>query len=73
MVRLLIRIYQKTISPDHSWLRHYFPGGFCKFTPSCSAYTHEAITKHGNIKGILMGIWRVIRCNPWSRGGIDLP
>ncbi|MBU0981513.1 membrane protein insertion efficiency factor YidD [Patescibacteria group bacterium] len=73
IAQLLIRFYQKTISPDHSWLRHRFPGGFCRFTPSCSAYSHTAIGRYGLIKGGLKGLWRIIRCNPWSKGGIDLP
>ncbi|MBT4384882.1 membrane protein insertion efficiency factor YidD [Candidatus Peregrinibacteria bacterium] len=71
--QLLIRLYQITISPDHSYLRHLFPGGFCRYTPSCSSYAHEAIGKHGLIKGIFMGAWRILRCNPWSKGGLDLP
>ncbi|OGJ46382.1 membrane protein insertion efficiency factor YidD [Candidatus Peregrinibacteria bacterium RIFCSPLOWO2_02_FULL_48_14] len=71
--QLLIRFYQVTISPDHSWFRHAFPGGFCRFTPSCSMYTHEAIGKYGVIRGIAKGIWRILRCNPWSKGGLDLP
>ncbi|MFA6023835.1 MAG: membrane protein insertion efficiency factor YidD [Candidatus Gracilibacteria bacterium] len=73
LLQLLIRLYQVTLSPDHSWLRHIFPGGFCRFTPSCSAYTHEAIGKYGAIRGSLKGLWRILRCNPWSKGGLDLP
>lgn len=73
LLQLLIRLYQKTISPDHSWLRHIFPGGFCRFTPTCSMYTHMAIGKYGAIRGTLKGIWRILRCNPWSKGGLDLP
>lgn len=71
--KLLIRIYQTLISPDHSWLRHIFPGGFCRFTPTCSMYTYMAIDKHGLILGSIKGAWRIMRCNPWSKGGIDLP
>lgn len=44
----------------------------CKFHPSCSEYAIEAITAHGPIKGGLKGIWRILRCNPWSRGGVDM-
>jgi len=69
----LIQIYQRTLSPDHSWLRHLFPGGFCRFAPTCSAYTHMAIGKYGFFKGSAMGFWRILRCNPWSKGGLDLP
>jgi putative membrane protein insertion efficiency factor len=60
---LLIRFYQLFISP-------IFPPS-CRFEPSCSQYTYEAIAKYGIIKGGLMGIWRVLRCNPFNRGGYD--
>lgn len=73
LAQALIRLYQKTLSPDHSWLRHRYPGGFCRYTPSCSDYTHSALGKYGLIKGSIKGLYRVIRCNPWSKGGIDLP
>ncbi|MFA7252932.1 MAG: membrane protein insertion efficiency factor YidD [Patescibacteria group bacterium] len=67
----LIGIYQKTLSPDHSWLRHRHPGGYCKFTPTCSEYAKEAILKKGVIYGMALSTWRVLRCNPWSKGGFD--
>lgn len=71
---LIVKIYQKTFSPDHSsWGKAMFPGGYCKFTPSCSSYMICAIEKHGAIKGALKGVWRVLRCNPFSHGGCDLP
>jgi putative membrane protein insertion efficiency factor len=60
---LLIRFYQLFISP-------IFPPS-CRFEPSCSQYTYEAIAKYGIIKGGWMGIWRVLRCNPFNRGGYD--
>ena len=70
----LIRLYQHTLSPDHSpWRKHVFPAGYCKFTPSCSQYGYEAIKNHGIIRGVLKSVWRVLRCNPWSRGGVDRP
>lgn len=72
-LQLLIRLYQVTLSPDHSWLRHAFPGGFCQFTPSCSIYAHEAIGKYGVLRGCLKSLWRILRCNPWSNGGRDNP
>lgn len=55
-----IRFYQKHLS------RHD-----CKFTPSCSEYTLEAIQKRGFIVGCALGAWRILRCNPWSKGGYD--
>ncbi|MFA5131578.1 MAG: membrane protein insertion efficiency factor YidD [Patescibacteria group bacterium] len=66
-----IKIYQKTISFDHGFLKVFYPHGFCRFYPSCSEYGAQAITKHGVIKGGLMASWRVLRCNPWNKGGND--
>lgn len=71
LILMLIRFYQKTISPDHGFI---FPGSTilrCRFYPSCSQYTHEAIDRYGVAKGILKSIWRILRCNPFSEGGID--
>lgn len=67
----LIRIYQKTISFDHGLMKVFYPHGFCRFTPTCSEYGAQAIEKYGIIKGGLMTGWRVLRCNPWSKGGFD--
>ncbi|MDD2998428.1 MAG: membrane protein insertion efficiency factor YidD [Candidatus Riflebacteria bacterium] len=59
----LIRLYQRFLSPTL--------GAACRFTPSCSHYTYEAIEKYGLIKGSLMGCWRICRCNPFCQGGFD--
>ncbi len=67
----LIRVYQKTISPDHGFISHYIPYGVCKYHPTCSEYGYQVIEKHGICKGVLLAGWRVLRCNPWSKGGID--
>ena len=70
-VLLLIRVYQKLFSFDHSfWAR---PDIFriCMFYPSCSEYAYQAINRFGLIKGGILGTWRVIRCNPFSHSGID--
>ncbi len=67
----LIKLYQKTISPDHGWLSHKHPGGFCRYQPTCSQYTYDAINKYGCLKGCALGCWRILRCNPWSKGGHD--
>jgi len=48
-------------------------GENCRFYPSCSEYTYQAIEKYGLIKGSWKGARRILRCYPWSRGGIDLP
>lgn len=67
----IIEIYQRTLSLDSGWFSSRFPGGYCKFTPHCSEYGKIAIQKHGVIKGGGLAVWRVMRCNPWSKGGID--
>ena len=67
-----VRVYQKTLSPDHSfWARSLNRPPYCKHIPSCSEYMIEAIEKKGAIRGLSKGTWRVLRCNPWSRGGYD--
>lgn len=71
IVLKLIRIYQKTLSFDHGIFKHQFPQGFCRFKPTCSEYGYEAIYKYGIIKGGLKTLWRIVRCNPWSKGGFD--
>lgn len=68
---LIIRLYQKTLSPDHGWFRVYYPQGYCRFYPSCSQYSIDAIQKYGLFVGPIKGLWRIIRCNPWSKGGVD--
>lgn len=70
---LAIRGYQKTLSFDHGIFRSMFPGGYCQFQPTCSDYAYEAIKKYGIIRGGFKGFWRVARCNPFSKGGLDLP
>ncbi len=69
----LIRLYQKTLSPDHGFLKALFPHGYCKYAPSCSEYTRLSIEKHGVFLGSAKGFWRIVRCNPCSRGGDDNP
>ena len=67
----MIRLYQKTLSFDHSWLRIFRPQGQCKFYPTCSEYTYQAIKKYGVIDGILKGLKRLLRCHPFGPGGYD--
>jgi len=59
----LIRFYKAAISP--------YMGDHCRFTPTCSAYAKEAIIKHGAFRGTGLAVWRVLRCNPFGRGGYD--
>ncbi|MEI6670850.1 MAG: membrane protein insertion efficiency factor YidD [Actinomycetes bacterium] len=61
-VKFLIIGYQKWISPA------FVPR--CKYYPSCSNYALTAITRFG-IRGVAMALWRLVRCNPWSYGGVD--
>lgn len=63
----LIRLYQKTISPDHGLWRR--PG--CIYRPTCSEYTYQAIEKYGVMKGSWLGAKRIGRCHPWAKGGWD--
>lgn len=67
----LIRTYQRTLSPDHGWFKHRYPTGYCRFHPTCSQYTYEAVDKYGTIKGVWLGMKRIVRCNPWNPGGND--
>lgn len=70
---LPIRIYQKTLSYDHGPMKVFYPYGFCQFYPSCSEYAVRAIEKYGVVRGAGKGVWRVLRCHPWSQGGVDKP
>lgn len=63
LFRGLILFYKKCISP-------LLPN-VCLYTPSCSTYMLQSIEKFGVIKGVPRGIWRLLRCNPWSKGGFD--
>lgn len=60
----LIRLYQLTVS-------RALPSGTCRFYPSCSHYCYQAIARHGLLKGTVMAAWRVLRCQPFSKGGYD--
>jgi putative membrane protein insertion efficiency factor len=61
-----IRLYQLLISP-------LLPANTCKFHPSCSEYAALAIRKHGVFRGLGLAVWRLLRCHPWSAGGVDYP
>ena len=69
----LIKLYQNTLSPDHGPLKNLFPHGYCRFYPTCSEYSYQVIKKQGLFIGLPKSIWRILRCNPWNKGGIDLP
>jgi putative membrane protein insertion efficiency factor len=60
---VLIRAYQRVLAPLF--------GQRCKYYPSCSEYAAQAITRFGILRGLVLGGWRLLRCNPWSHGGFD--
>lgn len=61
---LPIRVYQRLLSP--------VLGERCKYYPSCSEYAAQAIRRFGILRGLVLAGWRLLRCNPWSLGGVDL-
>jgi len=62
---VLIGFYQKFLSP--------LLGQNCRFYPSCSSYTVQAIEKYGALKGLQKGFYRILKCNPYNKGGVNLP
>jgi uncharacterized protein len=58
-----IRLYQRAISPA-------LPAR-CKYHPSCSEYAVQAVRRYGVLRGLVLAGWRLLRCNPWSHGGVD--
>lgn len=59
----IVRLYQRTLS-------RVLPPT-CRFVPSCSSYMIEAVRRHGPLRGVALGLWRILRCNPFCRGGYD--
>lgn len=60
---VILRVYRAVISPLY--------GDVCRYYPSCSAYALGAIQQHGVVKGVALGTWRIARCHPWAKGGVD--
>ena len=60
---MMVRLYQGSLAR--------FLGGQCRFHPSCSSYFIQALETRGALRGTLMGIWRILRCNPLAKGGYD--
>jgi len=72
IILFLIRFYQKTAFFHGAIARQLFlTDKVCRFSPTCSNYTYQAVEKYGAGKGLFLGLKRVIRCHPWSRGGSD--
>jgi uncharacterized protein len=65
VVALPIHAYRLVVSP--------LLGERCKYHPSCSRYALDALREFGVLRGLLLAGWRLLRCNPWSRGGVDYP
>ncbi|MBN2477954.1 membrane protein insertion efficiency factor YidD [Candidatus Micrarchaeota archaeon] len=63
LLLLLINIYKKGISP--------YTAPKCKYYPTCSEYAYQAIERYGAFKGTGKAVWRILRCNPFSKGGVD--
>jgi putative membrane protein insertion efficiency factor len=61
----VLRLYRAVVSPLY--------GEVCRYHPSCSRYAMEAVQQSGAVVGTALAAWRVLRCNPWSRGGVDDP
>ena len=59
----LVHAYRLLLSP--------LAPGRCKYHPSCSQYALDALSEHGFLRGLILVGWRLLRCNPWSRGGVD--
>jgi len=62
----MINFYQAAIAP-------YLGRGSCRFDPTCSQYAVDALREYGAIKGTILSIWRILRCNPWGGDGWDPP
>lgn len=66
-----IRFYQRWISLDQGFFGKVFNLKVCRFEPYCSEYSYQAIEKYGILKGSALGLYRILRCNPFSKGGYD--
>lgn len=71
MIMATLRFYQRSFSPDHGPLRKLYPGGYCKYHPTCSQYAIDAVDRFGITKGLWLASGRLLRCHPWAQGGID--
>ena len=60
----LVRVYRVVVSP-------FLPPNTCKYHPSCSQYALDALREYGFVRGTVLAGWRLLRCNPWSHGGVD--
>ena len=68
---ILIRLYQKTLSPDHGIVSYFFQTGACIYRPTCSQYAYDAVSIYGAARGLWLAGKRISRCHPWAEGGYD--
>jgi hypothetical protein len=68
-----MRLSSLVVAPIRGYQRLFSPvlGERCKYYPSCSRYAVQAIENYGILRGLVLAGWRVLRCNPWSHGGVD--
>jgi len=71
MIHLLFIVYRRILSADTGLVRFWFPFGCCRFYPSCSQYAEKLIEARGLFCALPRIAWRLLRCNPYSAGGID--
>lgn len=72
LVLNLIKLYQKTEFFRAPFFKTFFlSDASCRYSPTCSRYTYQAVEKYGVLKGMYIGIKRIVRCHPWSKGGYD--
>jgi len=73
--RVVTRILLAMLAFYHRWLSPAIhslqPGGGCRYVPTCSEYASTAIATHGPLRGMALALWRLLRCNPFARGGLD--
>lgn len=66
MTVFLIRLYQKTFSPDHGLIAAWHPYGFCRHHPTCSEFARQALESHGVLRGSFLTLKRLLSCHPWA-------
>jgi putative membrane protein insertion efficiency factor len=68
-----MRLRAFVLTPIRGYQRLFSPalGQRCKYYPSCSQYAVQAVENYGILRGLVLAVWRLVRCNPWSHGGVD--
>ena len=68
---VFIKVYQKTLSPDHGWMRHLYPYGFCRHHPTCSMYSIEVFRSKSYPAALFLSLKRILSCHPWKKVSDD--